>query len=94
MLVTNHEEKVSISLDNEVVKGNKSVKLLGIKIDNKIDFNEHISIICKKTSVKQHGLASVALLRKMKTTSSNESFYRCSIQLLSVNLDVSQQIIK
>ena len=43
----NHEEEVSISLNNEVIQSNKSVKLLGIKIDNKLDF-------------KLHGLAKVA----------------------------------
>ena len=64
LLVTNHEEDVSISLDNEVIRGNKSVKLLGIKIDNKLDFNDHISSICKKTSLKLHALARVAPLMK------------------------------
>ena len=36
LLVTKHEDEVSITLDKEVIKGNKTVKLLGIKIDNKI----------------------------------------------------------
>ena len=50
LLVTKHEDEVSITLDKEVIKGNKTVKLLGIKIDNKLDFNEHISDIYKKAS--------------------------------------------
>ena len=48
------------SLDNEVIKGNKLVKLLGVKIDNKLDFNEHISSIYKKASIKLHALARIA----------------------------------
>ena len=39
LLMTKHEDEVSITLDKEVIKGNKTVKLLGIKIDNKLDFN-------------------------------------------------------
>ena len=52
LLVTKHEDEVSITLDKEVIKGNKTVKLLGIKIDNKLDLNEHISNIYKKGQLK------------------------------------------
>ena len=89
LLVTKHEDEVSTTLDKEVMKGNKTVTLLGIKIDNKLDFNEHIPNIYKKASLKLHALASI---RKIKN--SNENLYRRSIQLLSVNLDVPQQDIK
>ena len=60
LLVTKHEDEVSITLDKEVTKGNKPVKLLGIKIDNKLDFNEHIYNIYKKASIKLHALARIA----------------------------------
>ena len=60
LLVTKHEDEVSITLDKEVIKGNKKVKLLGIKIDNKLDFNEHISNIYKKAILKLHALARIA----------------------------------
>ena len=43
-----------------MIKGNKTVKLLGIKIDNKLDFNEHIYNIYKKASLKLHALARIA----------------------------------
>ena len=42
LLITNHEEQVSIKIDSESISGKKWVKLLGIKIDNKLDFNEHV----------------------------------------------------
>ena len=50
LLVTKHEDEVSITLDKEMIKGNKTVKLLGIKIDNKLDFNEHITTCLSKDS--------------------------------------------
>ena len=55
-----YEDEVYITLDKEVIKGNQTVKLLGIKIDNKLDFNEHISNIYKKASLKLHALARIA----------------------------------
>ena len=59
LLVTKHEDDVSITLDKELIKGNKTVKLLGIEIDNKLDFKEHISNIYKKASLKSHTLARI-----------------------------------
>ena len=53
LLITNHEEQVSIKI------GQKWVKRLGIKIVNKLDFNEHVSSICKKASLKLHELARI-----------------------------------
>ena len=49
-----NEDEVSITLDKEVIRGNKTVKLLGIKIDSKLGFNEHISNIYKKASLNLH----------------------------------------
>ena len=62
LLVCNHDKDVSIILDNEVIDSSESVKLLGITIDRKLDFNEHVSKICKKVSSKLHALARVANL--------------------------------
>ena len=62
LLVTNHEDEVSIKIGRETIKGKKSVKLLGVKIDNKLNFKEHVSDICKKASLKLHALARVSHL--------------------------------
>ena len=37
-----------------------SVKLLGIRIDNTLKFDEHVSSLCKKTNQKLHALARVS----------------------------------
>ena len=50
--MANHEDDVSITLKDEVIIGKTFVKLLGVKIDNKLDFNEHISNIYKKGQYK------------------------------------------
>ena len=43
---------VFIAVDMEIIKASVKVKLLGVTIDNKLDFNEHVSKICKKVSTK------------------------------------------
>ena len=56
----NSEDDVSITLQDEVIIVKTFVKLLGVKIDNKLDFKEHISNIYKKASIKLHALARIA----------------------------------
>ena len=50
--VTNHGGEISAIIDKEIITAKKSVKLLGITTDNKLDFNEHISKLCKKVGLK------------------------------------------
>ena len=59
LLVTNHHDNVSLVIDKEFIEGNKVVKLLGITIDNKLNFTEHLSNICKKVIMKLHALARI-----------------------------------
>ena len=46
LLVSNREKDISIIINNEVIECNKSVKLLGVTIDNKLDFNEDVIKLC------------------------------------------------
>ena len=62
LLITNHEDDISATIAGETIKCEKSVKLLGINIDNKLDFNDHVSKICKKVSLKLHALARISHL--------------------------------
>ena len=57
LLITNHDEDVSLKLGNEIITGKEWVKLLGIKIDNKLDFSEDVSSICRKANLKLLALA-------------------------------------
>ena len=60
LLVTNHLDDIFVNVGREVIKCEKSVKLLGIKIDTKFDFSEHGSALCKKVSLKLHALARIS----------------------------------
>ena len=56
----------SIEVDGYTIKNSKSVKLLGIKLDNKLTFNEHVNTLCTKASQKIHALARVSNYMSLK----------------------------
>ena len=46
------------------INADKSEKLLGVKLDHKLSFDDHISELCKKASRKIHALSRVVLYFK------------------------------
>ena len=41
--------ELSIEINGDVIKMSDTVKLLGITIDSKLRFNEHVKTICQET---------------------------------------------
>ena len=60
LFVVNPIEELSVKLGNESIVNSISVDLLGIKIDYKLNFNEHVTKLCKKGSQILHALARVS----------------------------------
>ena len=60
LLVTNHSDDATLAINREHIKGSNSVKLLGITIDNKLEFNEHVPKLRNKVSTKLHALARIS----------------------------------
>ena len=60
LLITKHLDKAFIEIDNEIIENSNTVKLLGITIDNKLDFTEHVTKICNKASLKLHAIARIS----------------------------------
>ena len=50
---------VSVNIGNYTIENSRCEKLLGVKIDANLNFNDHISDLCKKASRKIHALARV-----------------------------------
>ena len=46
------KEKINLNINGAEIKSQNLVTLLGLEIDNKLNFNNHISNICKKTGNK------------------------------------------
>ena len=62
LLISNKENDLSVDIRGQTILCGKSVKLLGIKIDNRLTSNEHISSICKKLSCKIHVCMYILIL--------------------------------
>ena len=59
LLLSKHSS-VSIKIKDAKVKNSASEKLLGIQIDNKLNFESHLNGLCKKASSKIHALARIS----------------------------------
>ena len=60
LLLSDPNEEFSIKVDNFDLKNSKCQKLLGIKLDNKLTFSDHVKSICTKASQKLHALSRVS----------------------------------
>ena len=60
LLIKNTKESFQIKIGNETVSNSKYEKLLGVKIDHELNFNEHVSSLCKKASQKLNALSQIA----------------------------------
>ena len=58
LVSTNNTFKIKIG--NFDITNSKSEKLLGVKFDHKLSFDDHISGLCKTASTKIHALSRVA----------------------------------
>ena len=85
LLISNQEGNLSVDIEGVTIICQNTVNLLGVKIDNKLNFNEHISTICKKVSLKLHVLARVsqfmdqAKLRLLMKAFIESQFSYCSL---------------
>ena len=75
-LVISNNKKVSIKIDNIELENTSSEKLLGITIDSKLNFKEHLEGIIKKASRKVNVLSRITpymnlTKRKFFTSQSN-----------------------
>ena len=53
----------TVKLGNEEIIADTSIKLLGLNIDNQLDFKEHITKLLKKGNQKFHVLARISKYR-------------------------------
>lgn len=83
------DEDVSINIDH-IEKNRNCEKLLGIKIDSKLNCKEHFDGIFKKASQKLNALSRVApYINVAKRKLMMNSVFCITVQLLPFGLDVS-----
>ena len=60
LILSNPDEKLFIKIDDNILFNSKSEKSLGIKINNKMTFDEHVLKLCKTANQKLCALARMA----------------------------------
>ena len=60
LLINNTNKSFQINIGNEIVSNSKYEKILGFKVDHELNFNEHVSSLCKKASQKLNVLSRIA----------------------------------
>ena len=99
LIVTNKDD-VSINLGEENITSTKSVELLGIHIDNKLNFNEHVMTLCKKCNQKLHAFARISKyltkdkLRILMNTFVKSQFNYCPLIWMFHNRTLNNKINK
>ena len=59
-LIAANKENVSLDLECHNIVSSNTVKLLGVYIDKQLNFNEHVSKLCKKGNQKLQALARIS----------------------------------
>ena len=59
LLINNTKENFQIKIGNETVSNGKCEKLLVVKVDHELNFNEHVLSLCKKASQKLNCLSRI-----------------------------------
>ena len=61
MVLGRHKQKetINLAINGAEIKGKNPVTLLGVEIDNELNFNNHISNICKKAGNKINAISRI-----------------------------------
>ena len=60
LLINNTKESFQIKIGNETFSNSKYEKFPEVKVDHELNFNEHVSSLCKKASQKINALSRIA----------------------------------
>ena len=86
-LLLNTGDSNQIQIENSLIKGGVCEKLLGVKFDHKLTFDQDVKCFSKKANVKLKALAK--FVPYMGLAKKNEFLFCRTIQLLSPNMDNS-----
>ena len=53
------DKKFQLNINNSTISSEDSVTLLGIEIDNKLNFKNHVSTICKKANRQRNAIGRI-----------------------------------
>ena len=74
-------DRIPIQVEENLIQSETQVDLLGLKIDNHLSFNSHISAICKKVAKQLNALKRLGSFLSMQSIST--VIYHGKLQLMS-----------
>ena len=98
LLVNKNMGVCNLKVGDEFISNTSSEKLLGIKIDQEFNFNEHVTSLCKKASQKLNALSRIAFAmtfdqrRLIVNSFINSQFSYCPIIWMFHNRKLNQRI--
>ena len=81
MIFGNHNEYCSLSINNDAIENVDSIKFMGIILDSKLSWNDHIQLVTRKVS------RSMGILYLVKNILNQKSLFTiyCSLVLPYLN---------
>jgi len=76
MTIGKNEENMKLAVNEFEVEPNECLKLLGVNIDSRLNFTEHISSVCKKGSQR---VGVIMRLRNLISTSVKLQMYKAAV---------------
>ena len=73
LLLSGQGDNYFIKIGTEIISNSTEEKILGVYFDNKLNFNTHLTKLCKKASQKLH-LARVSNLMNIRQ---RKNYYEC-----------------
>ena len=62
-------EQLGLNINGQIIRGSEKVKLLGVTIDNKLTFGQHVDNICMKVNSKVKALSRLSCYINFKQAS-------------------------
>ena len=89
--IISYNDSSEIKIGNSLIKSSNCEKLLGVKIDTKLTFHDHIKDLCRKANNNLCALGRVTPYMGFgKKEITNEFLFCGTVYLLSANVDVPQ----
>ena len=66
LLLSDSGQQYFVTIDKYNIQNSESVTLLGIKIDDKLEFKEHVTELCTTASQKLHALSRISQFMNSK----------------------------
>ena len=90
LILSVKNDDLMVQIGNECIFNSAYEKILGVHYDNKLNYETHLSKLCKKASQKLHALAKVSsFMICRQRLNYHECFYSITIKLVSLIMDVS-----